>query len=146
LAKYRTQRSNYRHAALDEIREEKQKIITSIRADLTGCMARIEQIRTQVKDLENVRNQYELSLEAKIRVESVLRELADLKIKNENTDLAIDAELRNVRDELASNYDIDTKIKNAEQRISTLMKIYSNRFDFEKAYNPIKFAIFFRNV
>lgn len=131
-------RSSYRPAALDEIRGEKQKIISGVRAELAACMARIEKIRQQVTDLQKVRNQYELSLDAKIRVESVLRELADLKIGDDSTDLlAIDTELKGIRDELARNYNIEAKIKKAEQRISTLMKIFSDRFDFEKAYKPI---------
>ncbi|MFZ6770468.1 DUF3732 domain-containing protein [Undibacterium sp. Di26W] len=131
-------RSSYRQAALDEIRVEKQKKVADARAELATCMARIEKIRNQVDDLKSARNQYELSLEAKIRVESVLQEFADSKKKDDGTDiLAIDIELKDIRDEIALNYDIEKKIKKAEARISALMKIYSDRFDFEKAYKPI---------
>lgn len=139
-------RSSYR---LDSYEEEKAKIqadINLLKSELERNSQHIKAIEQQVKDIENVRNQYELSVEVKIRVESILSEVANLK--DGQPDQEVDnlrGKIKELRTHLASNYNINQKLSIAETRIQELLKMYGERFDFEKSYTPIQLRFSLQN-
>ena len=132
-------RSSYRLESFEEQRKKTQVEIDAIKPGLVCCRQQIKTIEQQIDDLEKVRNQYELAVEAKIRVESVLSELADLKgelLDEESQDLK--DQIKELQANLKSNYDIDRKLANAEARIQEILVEFGGRFDFEKSYSPIR--------
>ena len=132
-------RSSYRLESFEEQRKKIQGEIDAIKTELVRCRQQIKSIEQQIDDLGNVRSQYELAVEARIRIESVLTELADLQggptdeeletLKNRITELKAD---------LKTNYDIDQKMASAQHRIQDLLAEFGGRFDFEKSYTPIR--------
>ncbi|MED5598219.1 DUF3732 domain-containing protein [Janthinobacterium sp. P210006] len=138
------ERSSYRNSALDELRAVKVKEVDEARKLLRDCTTRIDRISKQIADLKKVRSQYELSVGAKMQVETVLQEIVDLKKPASDLDLEkLEKELKDVIAELKDKYNIESKIRKAEDRIAYWMKHYSGKFDFEKSYRPInlKFSL-----
>lgn len=138
------ERSSYRNSALDELRALKIKEVEDAKKLLKECNSRIERISKQIDDLKKIRSQYELSVGAKMHVETVLQEIVDLKKPTSDLDLKkLETDLKGVIAELKENYDIESKIRKAENRIAYWMKHYSEHFDFEKSYKPInlKFSL-----
>lgn len=132
-------RSSYRLESFEEQKRKTQNEITAIKHDLTRCRQKIKTIEQQTKDLETVRGQYELALEAKIRVENILSELADLQ--RNQPDIKLDelkGKIKVLQADLKGNYDIDRKMANAQARIQELLAKFGERFDFEKSYTPIQ--------
>ena len=137
-------RSSYRNSALDELRAVKLKEVDEARTLLKECNTRIERLSNQIEDLKKVRSQYELSVGAKMQIETVLQEIVDLKKPAGDLDLQqLEKDLKEVIAELKGNYDIESKLRKAENRIAYWMKHYSEHFDFEKSYRPInlKFSL-----
>ncbi len=131
-------RSSYRQLALDEDQAALQNEIAGIRSELAVCTSKIRDIKKQTQDLKTVKNQYELSVEAKLRIEAILTELLSVKLAAPDAELKVlDSDIKNINDELTANYDLKEKIEGAEARIRALLKIYGDRFDFERSYNPI---------
>lgn len=131
-------RSSYRLESFEEQKKKIQVELNAIRSDLMRCRQQIKMIEQQISDLEKVRNQYELAVEAKIRVESVLSELSDLQGNQTDGDLEkLKSRITELKADLKTNYDIDRKLINAEARIQELLAEFGGRFDFEKSYTPI---------
>ncbi|OGS81658.1 MAG: hypothetical protein A2061_10000 [Gallionellales bacterium GWA2_59_43] len=132
-------RSSYRLESFEEQRRKTQDEIALIKNDLFRCRQQIKVIEQQTKDLDTIRGQYELAVEAKIRVENVLAELIDLQ--GGQTDKQLDDikdQIKKLQGDLKSNYDIAQKMSNAQVRIKELLAKFGERFDFEKSYTPIK--------
>lgn len=132
-------RSSYRLESFEEQKKKIQNEITAIKQDLTRCRQKIKTIEQQTKDLETIKGQYELALEAKLRVESVLTELADLQ--RNQPDIRLDEIKRRIKvlqADLKENYDIARKMDDAQVRIKELLAKFGERFDFEKSYMPIQ--------
>lgn len=131
-------RSSYRQRALNEDEAAIKKDIAAVRGELAEVMAKIRNIRKQTQDMSTIKNQYELSVEAKMRVEGVLAELISAKLVAPDSELAkLEADIKEIALELKANYNLEAKIAGAEARIHELLKIYGDRFDFERSYNPI---------
>ena len=132
-------RSSYRLESFEEQRKKLQREIDTTRQELVECRRQITAIEQQINDLDNIRSQYELTVEAKIRVENTLSELAELQGKQHDADLeTVKARIAELRADLKANYDIHTKMANAEVRIQELLAEFGGRFDFEESYTPIK--------
>lgn len=132
-------RSSYRLESFEEQRKKSQNEIAIIKKDLLRCRQQIKAIEQQTKDLDTVRGQYELAVEAKIRVENVLIELAELQGKQPDKQLdEIKDKIHKLQADLKGNYDIDQKMSNAQDRIQELLAKFGGRFDFEKSYTPIQ--------
>lgn len=131
-------RSSYRQRALNEDEAAIKKDIAAVRSELATVMAKIRNIRKQTQDMSTIKNQYELSVEAKMRVEGVLAELVSAKLVASDSELAkLEGDIKKIVLELKANYNLEAKIGAAEARIHQLLKIYGDRFDFERSYNPI---------
>lgn len=132
-------RSSYRLESFEEQRKKIQGEIDTIKTELVRCRQQIKSIEQQIYDLENVRSQYELAVEAKIRVESILSEIADLQGGQTDEELeTLKNRIRELKADLKANYDIDQKMASAQYRIQELLAEFGGRFDFEKSYTPIR--------
>lgn len=132
-------RSSYRLESFEEQRKKIQTEIDAIKTELMRCRQQIKGIEQQIDDLEKVRSQYELAVEAKIRVENALSELADLKGGQSDEDIErLKNRIKELKADLKANYDIDQKMANAQDRIQELLMEFGGRFDFEKSYTPIQ--------
>jgi len=132
-------RSSYRLASFEEEKKKIQNEIDAVKPDLVRCNQQIKAIEQQIEDLEKVRSQYEIAVEAKIRVENVLSELADLKGGQSEGDVEkLKDRIKELNAYLKANYDIDRKLGNAEARVQELLAEFGGRFDFEKSYTPIR--------
>ncbi|MRW88428.1 DUF3732 domain-containing protein [Duganella sp. FT80W] len=131
-------RSSYRQLALDEELSVLKKQVAHDRANLASCSAKIRSLKKQTENMGALKNQYELAVEAKLRIEAVLKELLNQSKNTIDSDIkALDIEIKKITDELKLNYDLTEKIKEAEGRIRTLLALYGSRFDFEGSYKPI---------
>lgn len=132
-------RSSYRLDSFEEQRQKIQAEIDPIKDELGRCRQKIKAIDQQISDLEKVRSQYELAVEAKVRVESVLFELTRIQEGQADGDLdKLKERILELKTDLKSNYDIDRKLANAEARIKDLLEEFGGRFNFEKSYTPIR--------
>lgn len=132
-------RSSYRLDAFEEQRKKIQDEIDAIRPKVADCRLKIKSIEKQVDDIEKVRSQYELAVESKLRVESVLTELSGLQGKQTEQDIEnLKGNIAELKADLKANYDIDRKLSNAENRIQELLETFGGRFDFEDSYTPIR--------
>lgn len=131
-------RSSYRRVALNEDEAAIKRDIVEVRGELAIITLKIRDIRKQTKDLGAIKNQYELTIEAKIRLENVLLEIGNAKLALPDAELkTLEAQIKIINTELKANYDLKEKIGDAEARIHALLKHYGDRFDFERSYNPI---------
>lgn len=132
-------RSSYRLSSFEEEKRKVQSEIDEVKPHLKRLDRRIQAFEQQIEDLEKVRSQYELAVEAKIRVETVLSELAHLKDGQSDADLEnLRGRIRELEAFLKANYDIDRKLANAQHRIQDLLAQLGGCFDFEKSYTPIR--------
>jgi hypothetical protein len=132
-------RSSYRLESFEEQRKKTQDEISLIKQGLLRCRQQIKAIDQQTKDLDTVRGQYELAVEAKIRVENVLTELAELQGKQHDKDIdELKDKIKKLQADLKSNYDIEQKMAHSQKRIQELLAKFGDRFDFEKSYTPIQ--------
>jgi hypothetical protein len=132
-------RSSYRLESFEEQKKKTQGEIDATKKELSRCRQRIKAIEGQIKDLEKVRSQYELAVEAKIRVESALSEIVEIKRGPTDEDISIlKAKIKDLTNYLSSNYNIQQKLSQAQERICTLLEDLGAGFDFEQSYRPIK--------
>lgn len=131
-------RSPYRLDSFQEEKNKSEKEVEAVRSDLAHQDRQIEAIEQQIEDLENVRNQYEIAVEAKLQVESILSDLADLGAQSDGDIEDLDRRIKNLRAYLKSEYDIDRKLADAADRIRNLLAKFGERFDFEESYTPIQ--------
>jgi hypothetical protein len=131
-------RSSYRKESQEQERASLQKKVIDARADLKSSNTRLSQLRNQVKNLEQVQTQYELTVRSRARLEATLAECAEFKQRVTAQDLEdLDKEIKVLRSKLSSDYDLESKLSGAERRIQELMQMYGTRFDFERTYRPI---------
>ncbi len=131
-------RSSYRKLALDEEYSILKKRVKYDRSVLAENGVKIRTLKKQTNNMGAIKNQYELSVEAKLRIEAVLNDMLKLKNSTIDADLKeIEDKIKNITTEIKNNYDLTEKIDFAEKRIRELLKIYGDRFDFEGSYSPI---------
>jgi hypothetical protein len=132
------ERSPYLLDSFEEDRKQVQDEIEEFREHIGGLERRIATLDTQITDLDQYRTQSELTLRAKWQVEAILEELATQKDSRLVRDLAnLNKEITRLSEYLKEYYDIDSKLKAAEQYIRAEMSTIGNRFDFEESFRPI---------
>jgi hypothetical protein len=132
-------KSSYRMASFEEEKREIQAEIEAIKPALKRYEQKINAAEQQIKNLAEGKKQYDLSLRAKIRVENILSELANLKGKKTEEDVAeLEKKIKELKAYLKVHYDVDRQLGNAEERIRELMAELSTRFNFEDSYTPIQ--------
>ena len=130
--------SSYRLESFEMEKEKLEKELEVIRLEVRQKDEQIKVIEGQIDDLARVRSQYELAVEAKVRVENILYELASLEGRTDEELESLTAKIGELRRFLKLNYDIDSKLSSAESEISHYLDAYGARFDFEKSYTPIR--------
>jgi len=135
-------KTGMRSLAFEEEEQRAAKELDKARHRVAEVAARLDGLYKQVNDLQKVRSQYERTVEARVRLEGILEDW--LRNKSEVSDLdleEISKQLRSVRAELGSRFNMQEKLDGAEARITELMAIYGARFDFEKSYHPIQLRL-----
>lgn len=126
---------------IESFEEEGQKIIRDIelhRQSLRVVDEKIAIIEKQIADLENYRTQYELALKAKLQVEAVLEQMLDQRDKQVDERLAdLKKKIEELKHFLKQHYNIDARLKQAEDSIQAIMSDLGERFEFEESYRPI---------
>jgi hypothetical protein len=126
---------------LESFEEEEQKIIREIelnKQDIRLVDGRIAAIDKQTAELGKNRTQYELALKARLQVEAVLEQILDQRDKPLSEALAnLKQKIEKLKHFLRQHYDIDAKLKQAEESIQAIMADLGNRFEFEDSYRPI---------
>jgi len=131
-------RTSYRRAAFNEEQARIEGELKRVRAELRAVDGQMEGIRKQIRDMEQVRNQYEMTVEARTRLETLLENWLEERTDGKDGELKqLEAELKKVQLQLGRNYDMQAKLARAEERITKLMEHYGKRFDFEAGYQPI---------
>jgi len=131
-------RSPYLIGSFEEEEQDVVRKIQSYQQGINELDGKIKAIDQQITDLANFRTQYELTLKTKLQVETVLDQV--LAQKNEALDVKLD-EVKNkiaaLKHFLAEHYNVDSKLKEAEQAIWDIMAELGKRFDFEESFHPI---------
>lgn len=131
-------RTSYRHAAFNEEQARLESELSEARAELAAIDEHMVGIRQQIRDMEHVRNQYEMTVAARTRLETALEDWLREKTDGKDAELTqLNADLEDVRFQLNSRYDMRSKLSQAQRRVTELMEHYGERFDFEAGYRPI---------
>ena len=131
-------KSSYRMESYLAEQAKLEKSIVEVRGELKGTDQRMKQIRDQITNLKQVTSQYQLAVRTRVRMENILEECSQAKDKGTEVDLLeVTKEINRINSILATEYDINTKMVSATERIATLMNEYGKRFDFEGTYRPI---------
>ena len=131
------QKSSY---MLESFLEEEQKtksMIMEIRSQIKLKDTQLTHIDEQVAELGEIKTQYEQSLKIKLQLEIALEDVVN------NTSKPYDQEIQSLKDgikdieEDLKKYNVETKIRAAENSISEYMNHIGERLDFEDSYKPI---------
>lgn len=96
-------------------------------------------LEEQISELERYRSQSELTLRVKLRVETLLENLLDQRDNQLVQNLAeLKQKIASLQRFLREDYNIYSKLQEAEEYIRAVMEDIGNRFDFEDSYRPIK--------
>lgn len=127
---------------LESFEEDEKKVVADIEQDRQGIQAlenKILVLEEQIRDLINNRSQTELALKAKWRIEALFESLLEQK---DNQLIEKRAELKKKIETLnrflRENYNIKSKLEEAEEYIRSEMEEIGNSFEFEDSYRPIK--------
>ena len=121
--------------------EDEAKISRILAENSTELRLVEEQIRTidqQVKALAQGRPVYELAVKAKVQVETVLEQVMEdkpsiLKAQIEK----LTSQIKARKDYLKRDFDIPTRMREAEAYIHKAMKEIGAQFEFEASFDPI---------
>jgi hypothetical protein len=131
-------RTSYRRAAFNEEQARIEGELKEVRAELRAVDEHMDGLRKQINDLNQVRNQYEMTVAARTRLETALEDWLQERTEGKDVELAqLQADLKDVHYQLNSRYDMRAKLEQAQGRITELMEHYGERFDFEAGYKPI---------
>lgn len=132
-------RSKYMLSSFEEEEAKVLRELTQKKAEIGTVEKQIASLDLQTAQLQKHRSQYELALKVKLKIETILEDLLD------KPDQELQAQLEKVIDDikklrkfLKSNYDIEEKMRVAEEEICTYMEELGSSFEFEKSYQPIK--------
>jgi Protein of unknown function (DUF3732)/AAA domain len=127
---------------LSSFEEEEAKVLRELaqkKEEIGTIEKRIASLDLQTAQLQKYRSQYELALKVKLKIETILEDLLDKPDQKlqAQLDKVID-DIKTLRKFLKSNYDIEEKLKAAEEEICAYMEALGSSFEFEKSYQPIK--------
>ena len=104
----------------------------------------IEQLENITKDLVNNKSLKEQTLKTKLKIENLLESLVDKEENSieENVKI-VKKEISAYKKSLKDKFNVEKKLKEAEEYINNEMNEIGNNFDFEKSYKPInlKFSL-----
>ncbi|WP_265593969.1 DUF3732 domain-containing protein [Haloferula sp. BvORR071] len=126
---------------LSSFAEEEAKLtrsIDSIKEEISHISRQFETLDRQIESLNKGKSQHEIALKEKLRIEGILGELLekpDEKLADELSD--IKSKITQLTRLISSTYDLDRKLRSAEDRIRVLMSEISEGFEFEKTYDPV---------
>ncbi len=127
---------------LSSFEEEEANVTRSInerKTEIRAIEERIAVLDKHTAQLQRYRSQYELALKVKLRVERILEDLLekpDVKLQEELD--AILKRTKEIRKFLKDNYNIEERLRKAEQQICSYMDEIGPLFEFEESYRPIK--------
>lgn len=131
--------SSYRLDSFEEERGRIERELAAIRSEVAEHSVHLRNADEQLAKLGKQKGQYELSVEAKVRVEQALRNLVTAMGRdadNELADLRSRAQL--LREEIKGRFDVQSKLEQAEGRIREILAMLGERFEFEESYQPIR--------
>nr|QNO44326.1 hypothetical protein JKAPHALJ_00013 [Methanosarcinales archaeon ANME-2c ERB4]QNO46491.1 hypothetical protein PAACNKLE_00027 [Methanosarcinales archaeon ANME-2c ERB4] len=131
-------KSKYMLESFEEQEQKAKRELEKLKSTVKSADEKIVRIDKPIVELERYKTQYELSLRAKIQVETVLEQLL------EKPDQRLEEQLKKIKEEIAEinkfleqNYNVGRKLNEAEKRIRSYMKDLGGRFEFEKSYQPV---------
>jgi hypothetical protein len=131
-------RSAYRLDSFEEHERIVTERITGYKQQISDYDQRIEAIDKQLLGLQDLKDQQELALLAKLRIEAILEDLGD-KTKDdlEKKLEELNGKVTKLKRQLKEEYDVESKLGIAEGKILGYMKELGTSFDFEASYLPI---------
>ena len=131
-------RSAYRLDSFEEHERTVSVRISEYKQKIAEYDLRIEAIDKQVLGLQDLREQQELALRAKLRIEAILEDLGDKSKDDLQKQLdGLKAKVKALNKLLKDQYDVESKLGIAEGKILGYMKDLGSSFDFEESYLPI---------
>ena len=132
-------RSRYMLSSFEEDEAKVLRELSQKKEEIGTIEKRIAAIDLQTAQLQRYRSQYELALKVKLRIETILEDLIEKPEQKLQEQLdKVTADIKKLRNFLKSNYDIDEKMKAAEEKICGYMEELGGKFEFEASYQPIK--------
>lgn len=124
------------------LEEDKRRAIQDVTAEQTQvlrCKRIIERIDRQTESISRARTQYELGVEAQLRLEQAIERLAVLKAAGTDDRIKeLKEEIKKAKRDLDENYKMEQKLQEAEKRIGEHLFEIGKRFEFETTYTPIR--------
>ncbi|WOF16293.1 DUF3732 domain-containing protein [Methanoplanus sp. FWC-SCC4] len=136
--------SNYSINSFIEDQKRTKDQIKVIKKKISLEQEKIKSIDQQINDLENYKTQYELALKAKLKSEILLEEFIEKPYDNLESDLdSLILKIDEIQLLLSEKYNVDSKLKKAENMINKYMAEISPNLGFEKSYEPVnlKFSL-----
>lgn len=131
--------SSYRLESFEEERARIGRELAVIRAEVAEHSAHLKSADEQLAKLGKQKGQYELSVEAKVRVEQALKNMSKALGHDADSELAdLRGRAQILRGEIKSRFDIQSKLEQAESRIQEILAMLGDRFEFEESYQPIR--------
>ena len=125
-------------------RDEIQIKISPIKSNITNTQQQIFKIEEITDKLKRDKNLEEQALKVRLKIENFLEMLIDENHQNHGEELKkLKLEIRHLKHDINTKYDLTSKLKEAERIINNQMKKIGEKFDFEKSYQPInlKFSL-----
>jgi len=124
------------------LEEDKRKTTEDVTAEQTLVRRYkriIERIDRQTETISRARTQYELGVEAQLRLEQAIERLAALKAAGTDDRIKeLKEEIKKTKRDLDENYKMEQKLQEAEKRIGEHLFEIGKRFEFETTYTPIR--------
>ena len=99
----------------------------------------IKRVERQTEAISRARTSYELGVEAQLRLEQAIEQLADLKaIGTDDRIKELKEEIKRAKHDLEENYNMEQKLQEAEKHIGKHLFEIGKRFEFESTYTPIR--------
>ncbi|MGF6761435.1 Skp family chaperone for outer membrane proteins [Paraburkholderia sp. GAS33] len=131
--------SSYRLESFEGERSRIERELAAIRSEVAEHSAQLKMADDQLAKLGRQKGQYELSVEVKVRVEQALKNLAKAIGHDADSELtSLRIREQQLREEIKGNFDIRSKLEQAESRIREILAILGDRFEFEDSYQPIR--------
>jgi hypothetical protein len=131
-------RSAYLPQSFEAKEAELSQVIATTQAEIRRIERRIEELDSQIDELQNGRPLNELAVRAKVRAEAVLEDL----VSKSKTPLEEQiASLKKKIDTISGQrdaYGVAGKLQTAQAYIDEVMSTLAARFDFEESYKPVR--------
>lgn len=131
-------RSKYLLESYEEQERDTKLEIIKLRSEVELVDNKIANLDKQIEELDKYKTQYELALKAKLQTEMILEQLLekpDQKLVEQLEDIT--KRISTLTLSLKQNYNIQTKLKEGENEICSIMSDIGSRFEFEASHQPI---------